>query len=394
MKQKKIIIWSVTILVLLFLVWFFFLKKEKQEVRFTLAGPTVGYIAETVTSTGTVQIVDTVTVGTQVSGIIKSIHVDFNDKVKKGALLAEIDPTLLQATADQIRGSLAQSQANLTYQTANFDRQKKLYQVGAISKSDYDNAASAYNSARANVQSIEAQLRSANQNLSYTKIYSPLDGVVLSRNVSVGQTVAASFNTPTLFVIAKDITKMQVNASVDEADISHVAVGQKATFTVDAYLNNVFNGTVGTIRIDPTVSSNVVTYPTLINVDNSAEKLMPGMTATITIFSKEVDSALLIPVKATKFTLTADPGKDYKIEPLKETVEKDMHTKTVWVLNGKVLEQKKIITGLNDNTHIQVLSGLNKTDSVVTDMTGGKAQASAQGQSASPFMPKFPSRRK
>ncbi|PZF74574.1 efflux RND transporter periplasmic adaptor subunit [Taibaiella soli] len=394
MKKRKIIIYSITAAVLLFLVWFFFLKKEKQEVHFTLAGPTVGHIAETVTSTGTVQIVDTVTVGTQVSGIIKSIHVDFNDKVKKGQLLAEIDPTLLQATYDQIKGSLAQSQASLTYQAANYNRQKQLYEVGAISKSDYDNATSTFNAAKANVASITAQLRSANQNLAYTKIYSPLDGVVLSRNVSVGQTVASSFSTPTLFVLAKDITKMLVNASVDEADISHVSVGQKATFTVDAYLNNVFNGTVGTIRIDPTVSSNVVTYPTLINVDNSSEKLMPGMTATITIFSKEADSALLIPVKATKFTLMADPGRDYKVEPLKEAVEKGGHEKTVWVLNGNVLQQKKITTGLNDNTHVQVLSGLNKTDSVVTDMNGGKAQATTQGQSASPFMPKFPSRKK
>lgn len=392
MKKKKVIIWTIVIAVICFLLWFTVIRKEEQKVIFETAFPATGDISEKVTATGTVQIVDTVAVGTQVSGIVKAIHVDYNSVVKKGQLLAEIDPTLLQAQADQIKGNLASAQSNVTYQKSNFNRQKQLFETGAISRADYDNASNTYNAAVANLSSIQAQLRSADQNLKYTRIYSPIDGIVLSRSVSTGQTVAASFSTPTLFVLAKDISKMVVYASVDEADISKVAVGQKAAFTVDAYLDDVFNGTVSELRLQPTISSNVVTYSTLINVDNTAQKLKPGMTATISVMSKEAQHTLLIPVKATKYTPAPGLDKKFKIEPLKEEPGESSTVASVWVKDGNTLRQKKIKTGINDNTHIEVLGGLTQTDTLII-ATPSAAEAT-QAAGSSPFMPKMPSRKK
>jgi HlyD family secretion protein len=395
MKKRKLIIWTAVIVVVALLLWFFVIRKEEQKTVFETQLPAIGDISEKVTATGTVQIVDTVAVGTQVSGILKAIYVDYNSPVKKGQLLAEIDPTLLQAQADQIKGSLASAESNVTYQKGNFNRQKQLYETGAISKADYDNALNTYNASTANVSSIQAQLRSANQNLQYTRIYSPLDGIVLTRNVSIGQTVAASFSTPTLFVLAKDISKMVVYASVDEADISQVAVGQKATFTVDAYIDDIFNGFVSEMRLQPTTSSNVVTYSTLINVDNSVQKLKPGMTATITIFSKEAAHAMLIPVKAIKYSPDKSLVKEgYHLEPVKgRPVETNKTVATVWVKNGRALQQKKISIGINDNAHIEVLGGLSATDTVIT-ASGAAVAATEQTAGSSPFMPKFPSRKK
>lgn len=395
MKKKKLIIWTAVIVVVALLLWFFVIRKEEQKTVFETQLPATGDISEKVTATGTVQIVDTVAVGTQVSGILKAIYVDYNSPVKKGQLLAEIDPTLLQAQADQIKGNLASAESNVTYQKGNFNRQKQLYETGAISKADYDNALNTYNASVASVSSIQAQLRSANQNLQYTRIYSPLDGIVLTRNVSIGQTVAASFSTPTLFVLAKDISKMVVYASVDEADISQVAVGQKATFTVDAYIDDVFNGFVSEMRLQPTTSSNVVTYSTLVNVDNSVQKLKPGMTATITIFSKEAAHAMLIPVKAIKYSPDKSLIKEgYHLEPVKGSpVATSKTAATVWVKNGQVLQQKKISIGINDNAHIEVLGGLSATDTVIT-ASGTAVAAAEQTAGSSPFMPKFPSRKK
>lgn len=392
MKKKKVIIWTLTLAVLLFLLWFFVIRKEEQKILFETRLPVTGSISEKVTATGTVQIVDTVAVGTQVSGIVKTIYVDYNSILKKGQLLAEIDPTLLQAQADQIKGSLASAQSNVTFQKANFNRQKQLYETGAISRADYDNSANSYNSATASLSSIQAQLRSANQNLAYTRIYSPIDGLVLTRNVSIGQTVAASFSTPTLFVLAKDISKMVVYASVDEADISQVAVGQKASFTVDAYLDDVFNGSVSEMRLQPTTSSNVVTYSTLINVDNTDQKLKPGMTATITILSKEADNALLIPVKAIKYTPPASLGKAYTIVPLQEEIKEHSGTASVWVKSGDTIRQKRIRTGINDNTRIEVQGGLSGSDTLILANPATAEVANTAG--SSPFMPKMPSRKK
>ncbi|HVX28013.1 MAG TPA: efflux RND transporter periplasmic adaptor subunit [Parafilimonas sp.] len=412
MKKRKTLIIILVIVVAAIAVWFLFFRKEEQQVTVITQKPTIGHIAESVTATGTVEPVDTVSVGTQVSGTVDKIYVDFNSTVKKGQLLAELDKTLFQASVDQAAANVAQQQSALIYQQSNYNREKQLYDVGAISRSEYDDALFNYNAAKASVSNAQAQLRSAQKNLSLSSIYAPMDGTVLSRDVSVGQTVAASFNTPTLFVIAKDITKMQVKANVDEADIGNVADRQRATFTVDAFLNDVFKGSVQEIRLNPTTSANVVTYTTIINAPNEDKKLKPGMTANITIYTKESDSALLLPVKAIKFKPDSSLIKQYHIIAIKdlevqsekrqqrtnnnasaETVDSSNLIAYVWIKQGDNLIQRKVITGLDDNTHVEILSGLTMNDEVVTDTEVGTADVQEiNGQSASPFMPRRPSR--
>ncbi|WP_316803456.1 efflux RND transporter periplasmic adaptor subunit [Pedobacter nototheniae] len=392
MKKNKIIWLILGIAVIAFGVWYFALRKSEQIVVLSTEKPKTGYISENVTATGKVQPVDTVAVGTQVSGTIKTLYADFNSKVKKGQLLAELDKTLFEATVNQYLANLASAQSQLVYQQGNFSRQSGLYNVGAISKADYDNALYTYNAAKASVNSIKAQLQSAQKNLSLASIYSPIDGTVLSRSVSEGTTVAASFSTPTIFSIAKDLTKMQVEASVDEADVGGISKDERATFTVDAYLNDTFNGTIQEIRLNPTISSNVVTYKTIIKTANDDNKLKPGMTANITIFTKEVNKAMLIPAKAIKYMPDSTLAPKYQltwINPEKKPVAEG--EAYVWVKSAEnKLVQKKIKTGINNNTQVEVLSGLAATDEVVTAaQVMGKAEAKTQGQS-SPFMPKRP----
>jgi HlyD family secretion protein len=408
MKFRKNMLIIVSIVIALGLIWYFFLRSKEQPVTLTKEQPTRGTISTTVTATGTVQPVDTVVVGTQVSGTISALYADFNSTVKKGQLLAELDKVLIQTTVDQAKASLAQSQSNQTYQQANFNRQKQLFETGSISKAEYDQALNTLQVATANVNNAKAQLRSAERNLSFTQIYSPIDGVVLGRSVSIGQTVAASFNTPTIFSIAKDITKMQVQAKVDEADIGNVLKGQRATFTVDAFIDDTFNGTVRDIRLQPAISSNVVTYATLIDAPNDDKKLKPGMTANIIIYTKEVHNALLVSAQALKYFPDSASLKNYEIVPLpgRKRGGKNGRNKTkegstaqkpgtetekkepsfVWILQGEKLVQKKIKTGLNDNTHVEVLEGLNENDIVITGMEGG-ASGTAPAAATSPFMP-------
>ncbi|PWS33512.1 efflux RND transporter periplasmic adaptor subunit [Pedobacter paludis] len=393
MKKKTIFIILGTAIAV-FAVWYFALRKKEQVIVLETEKPTTGYISENVTATGKVQPVDTVAVGTQVSGTIKTLYADFNSKVKKGQLLAELDKTLFEASVNQYQANLVSAQSALIYQQGNFSRQSNLYKVGAVSKADYDNALYTYNASKASVSSIKAQLASAQKNLSLASIYSPIDGTVLSRSVSEGTTVAASFSTPTIFSIAKDLTKMQVEASVDEADVGNITKNERATFTVDAYLDDTFKGTIQEIRLSPSISSNVVTYKTIIKTANDDNKLKPGMTANITIFTKEVNNALLVPAKAIKYSPDSTLSAKYKMTWVNaDKKPAGANEAYVWVQkSANELVQKKIKTGINDNTHVEVLDGLAKTDVVVTgSQVMGKAEAKSQGQS-SPFMPKRPGR--
>jgi HlyD family secretion protein len=404
------------IVVVLVLVWFLFIRKPVPPVTLVTEKPTTGYIAQSVTATGKIEPVDTVTVGTQVSGIIKYLYADFNSKVKKNQLIAELDKALLQATLDQVKGNLQNAESQQVFAVNNFNRQNLLFKTDAISKADYDSALNTLDAAKANVLSAQAQVRSAQKNLSYADIYSPIDGVVLNRNISIGQTVAASFSTPTLFVIAKDITKMEVEANVDEADIGDVKAGERASFTVDAFIDDQFGGTVEEIRLHPTVSANVVSYTTIINTPNDDMKLKPGMTANIIIYTREVNNAMLIPAKALSFVPDSALMKDYQIvgkvghkggkkmgaggsagagaQP-SHTVKsrKDStgviprQTSFVWVLEGKKIMRRKIQTGLNDNTQVEVLGGLTANDAVITGITGGADAAAGVKPASSPFMP-------
>lgn len=422
MRKLRVFIIILVLLLAGAAVWYFWFRKEEKPVVLQTEQPKYGYISKSVTATGTVQPVDTVSVGSQISGPIKAIYTDFNAKVKKGQLLAQLDKTLLEAQVNQFKANLEVAKSTLAYQKSTFDRQSLLFNTGAISKQDFENSQNAYQTAKASVQSVQAQLDAALKNLSYTDIYSPVDGVVMTRNVSVGQTVAASFNTPTLFVIAKDITRMQVQAAVSEADIGDVKPGLRAMFTVDAYSDISFTGTVNQIRLEPVISANVVTYSTLITAPNNDLKLRPGMTANIFIYTKEVDSALLISAKALKFRPDSALAKQYKIIPSakegrslaasseqhnpadgsirshphkRDTSAREVDTVTpkakpafVWVKNGDSLMERQISTGLNDDTRVQVLSGLSISDEVATGEEMPTAGDSKSGGAVrSPFMP-------
>jgi len=388
MKRRNIIILLIIIIAAV-VVWFFFFREKEKVTTYQTQKPRTGHISETVTATGTIQPVDTVAVGTQVSGTIAHLYADFNSVVKKGQLLAQLDQTLFLASLQQAQGNLANAQSQLTYQQTNFSRQKQLYDVGAISKADYDNATYTLSSAKASVEAAEGNVKSAQKNLQLSTIYSPIDGTVLSRNVSEGQTVAASFSTPTLFTIAKDLTKMQVLASVDQADVGNIKDSERATFTVDAYLEDQFEGRIKEIRLNPTTSSNVVTYSTIIDAPNKDLKLKPGMTANIVIYTREADSALLLPEKATKYSPNQAtlPKGDTIVSLNDSTTKLQNNERYVWTMQGNKLIQKKITVGLDDNVKIQVLSGLSPDDIVITaesEMTTKQAET----QAASPFMPR------
>ncbi len=403
-KNKKWLYWIAGGIIVLGAIWYFFIREEEVKIKLETVQPEMGEISNSITATGKVQPVDTVAVGTQVSGIIKNIYVDFNSTVKKGQLLATLDPDLLQYQTEQINANLQNAKSNLAYNEINFNRQSQLYKVGAISKADYDVAQNQINIARAQVNSVNAQLSTANKNLSLTNIYSPIDGTVLNRNVSEGQTVASSFSTPTLFSIAKDLTKMQIRASVDEADIGNVKVGQKTTFTVDAFPNETFNGSVSEVRLQPTVSSNVVNYTTMINADNSSLKLKPGMTANITIYTQVLENIMKIPASATSFRPDSLVVKKYKIsspfangkkgkkgkgneQRNQQSSNENNDEAGVWVIGkDSIITRKRIKTGMDNDTEIQVISGLNKSDNIITGYKSVSKKSSG-GSAKSPFMP-------
>ncbi len=390
--------------------WYFGFRKKAVPLVLETVHPQRGYISTSITATGTIQPVDTVTVGSQVSGTIKAIYVDFNDRVRKGQLIAELDKSLFLATVNQYGANLELARSNLSYQESNFTREKLLFDSLVVSRSEFENAKYLYESAKATVNSVQAQLDGAKQNLSYANIYSPVDGVVLFRNIGIGQTVAASFNTPTLFIIARDITKMQVQAAVDEADIGNVKKGLWANFTVDAYPDITFSGLVREIRLQPVVSANVVTYTTLIDAPNKDQKLKPGMTANIFIYTREDSNALLIPSKALRFSPDSSLKKQFKILAAGKNKDGKMETSgqqlainpsagnnhnntnpesmgAVWVETGDSLTEKPVHTGINDDTHVQVLDGLNDYDLVVLGVTNSSTKATPAGAPKSPFMP-------
>lgn len=410
MKKSRWVIIISIIVILGIAIWYWKFKTPEEVIVLETEKVTMGTVSNSVTATGTLQPVDTVAVGSQISGTIKNVYVDFNSQVKKGQLLAQLDKSLTQAQVEQYTAQLQSSQANLVYQKSNYDRQNKLYGVGAISKADLETALYQYNSAKDNVNNLAAQLRTAQKNLSFTDIYSPIDGTVLSRSVSEGQTVAASLSTPTLFSIAKDLTKMQVQAFVDEADIGNVKDGERVIFSVDAFPTDTFPGVVKDIRLRSSVSANVVTYITIIDAPNPDMKLKPGMTANITIYTREINNTLIIPGAALSFTPDSLLIAKYHLntlQPLKKTGGSGHHqnkaqltdstgvkiTKgTVWVKKDSLtIINMPVTTGLDDKTVVQLISGLQEGDEVITgykkllkkDAAGAKAVKS-------PFMPSRP----
>ncbi|WP_128330723.1 efflux RND transporter periplasmic adaptor subunit [Apibacter sp. HY039] len=394
-NKTKIIIFTLILLAGIFIIYKFFFAKDSSPVVVETVKINKGDVITSVTATGTINPVNEVTVGTQVSGIIEKIYVDYNSQVTKGQLLAELDKTNLMATLTDAQSSYSSAINQLNYQQQNYNRQKNMYNAQVISKSDYETAQYSLTNAREAVTQARSVLQKAQTNLGYANIYSPIDGVIISKEVEEGQTVAASMSTPTLFTIAQDLTKMQVEANVDEADIGEVKNGQRVTFTVDAYPGIIFNGTVNQVRLGATTSSNVVTYTVVIVTDNTDLKLKPGLTATVTIFTKELKDILTIQAKALNFEMDeATLQKYYKENSLSsgktQIKTSNEKTKYVWIKNkdGR-LEQKPVSVGENDGVNIQVLSGLKEGEEVVYSMKSATvANTSDSSNNQSPFMPK------
>lgn len=387
--------------------YFMFFAGDKNNVVVASSQPaTMGNIANVVTATGTIEPIQQVEVGTQVSGEVKKVYVDYNSEVKAGQLIAELDKTNLKASVEESKTSYERALNEVNYIKKTYERQQALYADHLISEAEYDEVVYKYNNAKASLTQAKASLDKAKTNLSYADIYSPVDGVVLSKSIEEGQTVAASFSTPTLFTIAQDLTKMQVEADIDEADIGQIKVGQRVSFTVDAFQNDIFEGKVTQVRLDPTVTSNVVTYTVIIEADNSALKLMPGLTATVSIYTLEINNVLTVPESAVNYRISPDLLKKYyaqineKIDPnahfgngekpqMQEgTAKKSMKSGKggdyVWVLSNKKLERREVTVGQSDEINFQILSGLSEGDSVVTSLRSVSKKEMTQAKS--PFM--------
>ncbi len=387
--------------------FFFFKNAGAAEVGVPVSAPVTKLTLSTVISaTGTLEPVDQVEVGTQVSGDIAEIFVDFNSKVKKGQVIAELDKSKLQSTLDQVEIALHSAEIDYQYKANTYQRILALAQANSASAVDLEQAEYNMNAAKYALERSQNDVAQAKLNLSYATIKSPIDGVVLKRAVDVGQTVAASMSTPTLFVIAKDLKQMKVMADVDEADIGSVKKGQKVTFTVDAFQNETFTGKVQEVRLSPTTTSNVVTYTVVINAKNPKLKLLPGMTATCTIVTKEVKDALTIPVKALKFNpatgtafakpenLPPPPDMGARRKKSKQASAGAAQSEAeVWInVNGN-LAPHPVTTGLNDGVNVQVLKGLDLGDSVVVSQEA-RAAGPSERSGGSPFMPGPPGKKK
>lgn len=362
LRISKIWIAVVVIVIVAVAAWAMSGGKKEEDINFKEEKVALKTLQNSVTATGTIEAVTSVTVGTQVSGIVNKLYVDYNSQVKKGQVIAELDKTNLLSELNTAKANLASAQSSLNYQAANMERYKTLYKKGLVSADEYENALLTYRQAKEQVASSKENVQRAQTNLGYATITSPIDGTVISKSVEEGQTVAASFNTPELFTIAKDLTNMQVVANVDEADIGNVKEGDRVTFTVDAYPDDTFEGTVKQVRLEATTTNNVVTYEVVISAPNADLKLKPGLTANVTIYTQERSGVLAVANKALRFT------------PTKETVGKNMKIvdckgkNKVWTLNGNTLTAHPVTIGQSDGINTEITKGLKQGDKIVTEI--------------------------
>lgn len=362
LRISKIWIAVVVIVIVAVAAWAMSGGKKEEDINFKEEKVALKTLQNSVTATGTIEAVTSVTVGTQVSGIVNKLYVDYNSQVKKGQVIAELDKTNLLSELNTAKANLASAQSSLNYQAANMERYKTLYKKGLVSADEYENALLTYRQAKEQVASSRENVQRAQTNLGYATITSPIDGTVISKSVEEGQTVAASFNTPELFTIAKDLTNMQVVANVDEADIGNVKEGDRVTFTVDAYPDDTFEGTVKQVRLEATTTNNIVTYEVVISAPNADLKLKPGLTANVTIYTQERSGVLAVANKALRFT------------PTKETVGKDMKIvdckgkNKVWTLNGNTLTAHPVTIGQSDGINTEITKGLKQGDKIVTEI--------------------------
>ena len=383
MKNKKL--WIAIGIVALAVIAYLLLSggKKEEKVEFETAKVEEGNIQTTITATGTIEPVTSVTVGTQVSGIVSKLYVDYNSVVKKGQVIAELDKTNLISELTAQRANLSSAQSSLNYQQANYNRYKTLYDKGLVSADEYESALLQYNQAKEQVKTARESVQRAQTNLGYATITSPIDGVVLSKSVEEGQTVAASFNTPELFTIAQDLTDMRVIADIDEADIGGVKEGQRVSFTVDAFPEDKFEGQVTQVRQQATTESNVVTYEVVISARNNDLKLKPGLTANVTIFTLEKNGVLVAPAKALRFM----PNEALLHEG--QSIEDVEAPKKLWTMEGNVFKAHKVETGTTNGVLTEIVSGISAGTEVLVDftITGGEEMPQAQ-QAQNPFMPR------
>jgi HlyD family secretion protein len=451
MKKKIWIILGIIIVALGVVAWFLFGKKSETKIEWKTSKVEMGDLKVTVTASGTVNADTMVQVGTQVSGIISKIYVDFNSRVRKGQVIAILDTTALAASVEDASASLFRAQVGVNQQKRNYDRTKQLFEQKVAAQADYDQALSDYETAQGNLRSAKSSYNRALINLRYATIVAPVSGVVVSRAVDVGQTVASSFSTPTLFAIANDLTKMQVQASIDEADIGKIKEGQEVSFTVDAYDDQTFDGTVRQIRLQPSVTQNVVKYTVIISVPNPDLKLMPGMTANITVNIQEVKDVLKVAASALRFW----PPQDYLDKNLKlmpDSVQKFIARMMefrkmggqgsrsggsgvnganggsgggqggfqrpsgtmgmggaggqgsnssgrkwgrgtrglIWIKQGDLILPVRVRTGITDGSVTEVTGNLKEGDEVITGIVNSDASKTATQQQQNPFAPQMP----
>ncbi|MFA5818841.1 MAG: efflux RND transporter periplasmic adaptor subunit [Bacteroidales bacterium] len=427
MKKKTLIIIAVVVVAVTAIVVLKPFTKKEAAVTFDTVKVERGNITNTVTATGTIEAIITIDVGTQVSGIIQSVYVDFNENVKQGQLLAKLDETSLKAQLEQSQASVDQAQAQLNFQKATYNRLKALYEKKLIAQADYDQAVFNYENSKASLSNAKSALARSKVNLDYATITSPIDGVVLNRAVEEGQTVAAMFNTPKLFTIVNDLTQMEVQTSVDEADIGKVNQGQRVEFTVDAYPDLKFEGDVSEVRLQPVTTNNVVTYVVILTAPNPDKKLMPGMTASATIYVEEKENTLTLSGKAVRFTpdmeylkkmfavrqasgaaqnMPAGAPSTQRGSPSGtttgqmmqgmppagmglEAMSSDPKTKTVWVKDEKMgIRPNKVKIGIDNGSSVEIISGLKEGDEVIISMNKkGTEKVATTGQSIVPQRP-------
>lgn len=405
MKPKKIsTIWILVggCFAIAVVAWLLSGNKKDEQVSFVTEAVAPANIQNSITATGSVEPVDTVSVGTQVSGIIDKIYVDFNSEVKKGQVLAVLDTKNLTSTLNSAKANLQSAQANLQsanaalgYQRANFNRYKTLYQKGLISANDFESARLSYRQAeeqvammKESVVAAQENVRTAQTNLGYATIVSPIDGTIINKYVAEGQTVAASFSTPELFGVARDLKKMQVLADVDEADIGDVRPGESVTFTVDAYPDDQFQGTVQQVRLGASTSNNVVTYKVVISTSNADLKLKPSMTANVTIYTQQKSGVLSVPTKALRFTPAKETVGKMKIKDISNAKNK------VWTIEGNNIVAHQVNIGMSDGTHTQIVSGIKLGQKVITGVDVKTDDATADGSNSSESSPFAPGPRK
>lgn len=380
-KISKIWILLGIIAIVAIAVWLLSGSKKKEEVTFKTEKVAPANIQNSITATGTIEPVTSVTVGTQVSGIVSKLYVDYNSVVRKGQVIAELDRTNLLSELNTAKANLSSARSSLNYQQANLNRYSELYKKGLVSADDYEAAQLSYRQSKEQVATANESVRRAQTNLGYATITSPIDGVVLSKSVEEGQTVAASFNTPELFKIAQDLTNMRVVADVDEADIGDVKEGERVTFTVDAYPDDTFEGSVTQVRQEATTTNNVVTYEVVISAPNAQLKLKPGLTASVTIYTAEKTGVLSVPSKALRFTPTKETVGNKKI------VDCNGNNK-VWILAGNEIKAVPVSIGMTDGTHTQIISGLKEGQEIITELEVINEETdAADNQERSPLAP-------